>query len=231
MQDLKPVAQSDIAYEALREQVRHRQIVPGQLLSEARLAQQLGMSRTPAREAINRLVHEGLLQVLPKRGVIVRTLTAKDIEELYTVREHLETLAARLAAPRISDGGLASLRQTLQQARAELEGAGDLERLRALDLDFHSEIWRQSGNGRLETLLRNLGHAAVLDPWRDQIMALPNAFKNSVSQHTRILEALEVRDAQGAEEAMWQHARSYWKSLIKFLFGSEERVRSAPTRP
>src|ERR671919_2754349 len=118
MQDLESVSQSDIAYEALREQVRRRQIVPGQMLSEARLAQQFGMSRTPAREAISRLVHEGLLQVLPKRGVMVRTLTAKDIEELYTVREHLETLAARLAAPRITDDGLASLRRTIQQAQA-----------------------------------------------------------------------------------------------------------------
>src|SRR5919106_1574230 len=125
MQDLESVSQSDLAYAALREQVRRRQIVPGQMLSEARLAQELGMSRTPAREAISRLVHEGLLRVLPKRGVMVRTLTAKDIEELYTVREHLETLAARLAAPRILDDGLASPRRILQQAQAELEGAGD----------------------------------------------------------------------------------------------------------
>jgi DNA-binding GntR family transcriptional regulator len=227
MQVIQPVSQSDIAYEALREGVRRRQILPGYLLSEGRLAQQLGMSRTPVREAITRLVHEGLLEVLPKRGVMVRTLTAKDIEELYTVREHLETLAARLAAPRITKDGLASLRQTLQEAGAELEGAGNFERLSTLDMDFHSEIWRQSGNGRLEGLLRNLGHAAVLDPWRVYITALPDAFKRSVSQHTRILEALEARDAQGAEDAMRQHARSYWKSLLEFVFGGKERVEGA----
>jgi DNA-binding GntR family transcriptional regulator len=212
--------QGELAYQALREQVRSKRIVPGDVLSLGRLADELGMSRTPVREAVSKLVSEGLLIVLPKKGILVRSLTAQDVQELYVVREPLEALAAGIAATQMSDGALERLEETLETADRRVAEGIDPEEYRAMDLEFHASIWTGSGNKRVSEILGSLADAAVLDPWRDKIVSLPNQPQRSLSQHREIVEALKSRDSVASESAMRRHARAYWSTLISYLFGA-----------
>lgn len=212
--------QAELAYQALREQVQRKRIVPGDVLSEGRLAKELGMSRTPVREAVSKLVSEELLIVLPKKGILVRSLTAQDVQELYVVREPLEALAAGIAATQMSDGALERLEETLDTADRRVTEGVDTEEYRAMDLEFHASIWTGSGNKRVSRILGSLADAAVLDPWRDKILSLPDQPQRSLSQHREIVGALKSRDSAASESAMRKHARAYWSTLISYLFGS-----------
>src|SRR2546427_950964 len=138
----------DYAYE----QIWKRVIMIGgseeQRLSDITLAEQLKVSRTPARQALERLAQEGLVRSDPRRGFWTRTFTAQDIHEIYDLRGALEALAVRLAAPRLSQEDLKSQLEALYAVRAELD-AHPVLRFLQVDIRFHMLITRASNNGRL----------------------------------------------------------------------------------
>jgi DNA-binding GntR family transcriptional regulator len=201
----------EVAYEALRELIRQRELTPGLLMSEAQLADRLGMSRTPIREAIGRLAHEGLVTVLRKRGIMVSTLSAADLNDLYAVREVLEGLAGRLAAVHISDDEINAMGAVLDEVTTALE-TGDVEALTRLDVAFHHAVSRASANPRLERMLGQLSDVAVLDELRARMMAAPDRFKSSYDEHRAVFAAISAHDGDGAERAMREHigASLHW---------------------
>ena len=138
----------DYAYE----QIWQRVIVIGggeeQRLSDVTLAEQLGISRTPVRQALERMVQEGLVRADPRRGFWTQTFTAQDIHEIYDLRGALEVLALRLAAPHLSQEDLKAHLEELYDVRAELDTHPVLRFLQ-VDIRFHMLITRASGNGRL----------------------------------------------------------------------------------
>jgi DNA-binding GntR family transcriptional regulator len=212
--------QSATAYQALREMVRRRELRPGEIVSENSLAKQLGMGRSPVREAVLRLSYEGLFVMLPKRGILVRSMSVKDISEMYEVRSRLETLAAARAATRIGPDGLDRLRAIVaQQSEEGATGEPDAIRLRELDREFHKAVWAGAGNERLRTMLLSLLDAAELDPLWDKIMII-RRWSVSVTEHQAIVDALAAADAPAAEAAMLEHNRSYQRLVVEFL--SEE---------
>src|SRR6266853_4564695 len=119
-----------------------------QRLSDVTLAEQLGMSRTPVRQALERLVQEGLVRSDPRRGFWTRTFTAQDIHEIYDLRGALEVLAVRLAAPHLSREDLKAHLEALYAVRAELD-TNPVLRFLQVDIRFHMLITRASNNGRL----------------------------------------------------------------------------------
>ncbi len=212
--------QSATAYQALREMVRRRELTPGEIVSENSLAKQLGMGRSPVREAVLRLSYEGLFVMLPKRGILVRSMSVQDISEMYEVRSRLETLAAARAAARKIAPVLERLREIVaQQIEVGNTEAPDAMRLRELDREFHKEIWQAAGNERLRVMLRSLLDAAELDPLWDQIMIV-RRWNVSVGEHQAILDQLAAGDAAAAEAAMLEHNRSYQRLVVQYL--SEE---------
>jgi DNA-binding GntR family transcriptional regulator len=212
--------QSATAYQAIREMVRRRELSPGEIVSENSLAKQLGMGRSPVREAVLRLSYEGLFVMLPKRGILVRSMSVKDISEMYEVRSRLETLAAARAASRIGREGLERLRTIVEQQTEEgATGEPDAIRLRELDREFHKAVWAAAGNERLRTMLLSLLDAAELDPLWDKIMII-RRWNVSVTEHAAIVDALAAADPAAAEAAMLDHNRSYQRLVVEFL--SEE---------
>jgi DNA-binding GntR family transcriptional regulator len=212
--------QSATAYQAIREMVRRRELQPGEIVSENMLAKQLEMGRSPVREAVLRLSYEGLFVMLPKRGILVRSMSVKDISEMYEVRSRLETLATARAATRIRPEAIERLRTIVaQQLEEGTTGDPDAIRLRELDREFHNEVWTAAGNERLRTMLLSLLDAAELDPLWDKIMIV-RRWNVSVNEHEAIVEALAAADPAAAEAAMLEHNRSYQRLVVEFL--SEE---------
>src|SRR5438552_15387892 len=138
----------DYAYEEIWKRVIMIGGSEEQRLSDVMLAEQLGMSRTPVRQALERLVQEGLVRSDPRRGFWTRTFTAQDIHEIYNLRGALEVLALRLAAPRLSQEDLKAHLEALYAVRAKLDTYPVLRFLQ-VDIRFHTLITRAPANGRL----------------------------------------------------------------------------------
>jgi DNA-binding GntR family transcriptional regulator len=219
---------TDIAYAKVRDLVRQREIVPGDLLSEVALARQMKMSRTPVREALSRLVQEGLVSVLPRKGVMVRRLGIADLEDLYAIRELLEGLSARTAAQRASAKGLQAVESILNEMEQAV-AAADVSRAADLDMTFHRTIAQEGGNLRLLRMIEQLHNAVMLDELRERSLAIPGRFQKSLDEHRAVCLAIASRDPDRAEALMREHAQSYLRSLTSFTFGRGEQLTESPT--
>lgn len=203
-----PISQR--AYLAVKEAILNGDLPPGSRLVELALADDLGMSRTPVREALNRLLAEELAVVDPMRGMIVKPFDAREVEDFYTLREVLDGLAAKLAAQRISQDQLIRLGALVERMELATE-KGDEKALVHANVLFHETIFDASANQRLLSLgrtlsdfVRRLSSVAFSDPDRDREVA---------REHRAILDALESRDPERAERCAREHmahARSHY---------------------
>ncbi|MBN1889537.1 MAG: GntR family transcriptional regulator [Thermoflexales bacterium] len=180
---------------------------PGQRVVESALAKQLGVSQAPVREAIRDLVLLGFLEAEPYKGTSVRSFTTAGLYEVYTVRAALESLAARLAASRLTEDELTALRKIL----ADMIEAGknrETDRMVGLDIEFHSTIVRMSGNKLLYQLLQTLrfGYWTIVTT---RISSYN--LEELAARHAELLEALETRDPERAAHAMQHHIEDLGK--------------------
>lgn len=182
----------------------------GGRLDENGLARQLGVSRTPLREAIRGLVQEGLIEHRPFQGNFVRQFTCKQVQDLFEVRGALEGLAARLAVARLTDEGFRVLEEILEDVHEALE-AGDMTRYSSSDRRFHSTIAQYSGNATLIESLEQL--SAQIQIARVLANRDPGVVQRTANERPLILAALEARDAQEAARLVEQHIRGVFDSL------------------
>lgn len=206
---MKPIGAStllvDRVADALRSAILNGELAPGSRLSVPDLARQLDVSRTPTREALVKLDHEGLVSLTPRRGAVVLSADTSDLEEILQFREALEGMAARLAARLISDEDLARLRREFE-IHADAVRSGDVEVHVEHDRDFHRLLAAASGNKRI---------IAELERVRSQLQLITRAMAgipgavdaDIIRAHERILEALEARDGRAAEAATRAHVR------------------------
>jgi len=208
-------------YEELKEAIVSNRIKQGVILQERMLAEKLGVSRTPVREALRRLDIECLIEVIPGKGATVTRVSIEDVREIMQVREPLECLAARLAAEKIQDEDIACLKGTVSGWREEINkyNGTNFESFNAYDSAFHEYIVQIAKNKRL---------AAILGTVRDQIRRITyltqyntKRIELSLPQHERILYALGQRNAIEAEESMRDHMRSI-KEYYYERFGFRE---------
>jgi DNA-binding GntR family transcriptional regulator len=175
-------------------------------LDERRLSQDLGVSRTPIREAVTLLEQEGFVRTLPRRGIYVVKKTKREIVEIVTVMAALESMAARLAAERASDAEIAELRRLMDAFRCGPNGANNGERLDEYsdaNVAFHQAIIRMSGCALLADMTENLFiHMRAI---RKITIHQENRAARSITDHMRIIEALERRDPEGAERLAREH--------------------------
>lgn len=174
----------------------------GERLDEVRLAEQFGVSRTPIREAFQRLTLSGLAEQLPRRGVFVRHPGPAELIEMFEVMAELEAVCARLAASRITERALADLRETNLECTIAVE-ARDTEHYYRVNERFHAIIYRQSGNAFLEEECRRLHRR--LQPFRRVQLRLRGRLRQSMSEHEAILAALESGDGPAAAETIRAH--------------------------
>jgi DNA-binding GntR family transcriptional regulator len=191
-------------YDHLRTEILEGRLEPGAELIEVALAEQLGVSRGPLREAIGRLAAEGLVTVSPRRGAVVRSLSKQEFLELYQVREALERMAVQLAVPRLT----AEQREELASLNREMEAhaaGNEVESFFEANLAFHARLLEASGNKKLEELYRQL--LDQLGRYRLRSLTLRGNLKRSVSEHTAILRAASRGDAERAAQLMAEHIR------------------------
>lgn len=204
------------AYRALRQAILGRKIPPGQKLVVRVLAEELGLSPTPVKEALSALEREGLVVAVPHRGYFVLEPTLEDVREIYTLREVLEGLAARLA---VEHGGRGLLRklERLFARQAQAAEAGDLEAYGDLDLAFHRTLWEAAGSRRLLAIAETMdGQIRLLI---GSSAAIPGRLLQSRAEHQAVLDTVRARDPEGAEAAMRAHVRNAGRALELFLSG------------
>ncbi|KUO53530.1 MAG: GntR family transcriptional regulator [Desulfitibacter sp. BRH_c19] len=176
--------------------------IPGETLVESKLAEKLGVSRTPIREAIKQLELEGLVTPLPNRRVIVQGVTDKDIDDIYIIRKRLEGLAARWAVVNITDDEFQELKKTLDLMDFYTE-RGNLDQVQVLDAEFHSIIFQASKSKPLRFVLANF-HQFLRKARGDSLM-VPGRLPKALREHRAILDAIASNDPNAAEQAMQRH--------------------------
>lgn len=199
------------AYRRLLEEIRRGDLLPGQRLREIEIADRLGISRTPVREAIRQLENDGLIVHLPRQGATVRALDYAEIMELYDMRTVLEGTAARLAARSASDVELAELRAI----NRDLERTGHGRDAFELNRQFHLTLLDAARNrflvkatSALQKTMLILGPTTLIEPERAG---------EAVAEHERILDALDQRDGARAEAEMRAHIEAAHRARLRGL--------------
>jgi len=202
---------SERAYGLLRERIVTLRLAPGTVLREDELMRELGIGRTPLREAVKRLALENLVAVQPRIGTYVTSVDAADIVHISEVRAELEAQAAELAARRMDDGLRARAEALLEHVRS-LDRAADADALMALDEAIHRLAWEGSRNPYLiETLERYF--ALSLRVWYVVLDRVPG-LGTAVFDHARFLEALLARDAATARALMHEHVIAFEREIM-----------------
>jgi DNA-binding GntR family transcriptional regulator len=209
-------------YDSIREGILSGRYASGERLIETRLAAEYGVSRTRIRDALARLHADHLLSPAGNRGLRVRPLTSRDIEEIYALRLLLEGYAARAAASTITTGELDQLRDlqdrmiAAEQPVAPGDDAGRLTMIREvtdLNNEFHRLIQRASRNSRLETSLRTIVSVPLV--FQSFYWYSDRELAESHAEHEEILRALEARDAARAQSLMEKHVTRGLNTLLR----------------
>jgi DNA-binding GntR family transcriptional regulator len=214
-------------YQALRSALLVGDYLPGERMYEAAIAQALGVSRNPVREAIRRLQQDGLVDVRPHYGMYVATIPADEIEDIYRIRGALEATAAALSAERMSDAEIAALGVTLQEQQEAAASAEDLPRepVSVVQADrFHHAIHVGAKSPRLLTLLEQI--YAQVSHFRNLTLRVPGRAAVSAAGHARIYEAIRKRDVDAADREMRLHIDDARQALVRQLLDvpAEDRL-------
>jgi len=205
---------TDWVYEELKAAIVELRLAPGSPLREGTLAEQLGVSKTPIREALTRLEQDGLVETTSFKGAVVTGYSRQDLVEIYELRELLENTAARAAAESMSEQDRAHLDRICQQSR-KLKTGKDAVKLAALISEFDTVLFDQVKNTRIRALIENL--RAHLTRIGQLTAVIPGRIEASVDEHTRIVEAIAARDPDLAERHMRDHIRSVRDDQLRAL--------------
>jgi DNA-binding GntR family transcriptional regulator len=196
---------TDWVCDELREAIVNLRLRPGEPLREAALAEKLGVSKTPLREAFARLEQEGLVETTSFKGAVVTGYSERDLKEIYELRALLEGAAARSAAEHANDATLHALRDVLDRSRA-LRDAGDLVGLAELLGRFDVIVYSQVTNDRIGALIDNLrAHLTRIGKLTEDI---PGRVEASVEEHAAIVDAILARNPDEADRLMRVHIAS-----------------------
>jgi DNA-binding GntR family transcriptional regulator len=197
---------ADAAYERIKGRIISLQYPPGAYVNEAQLCSDLTLGRTPVHHAVMRLAHDGLLEIVPRKGIIVSPVSLQDVMACLEVRLLNEQASARMAAERAGAEELAGLAACLKRSE-QMVAARNITGLMNVDREFHGLVARASRNRMLEQILQRLHEQSLRfwfiglrDPARLQIVD---------SEHREILQALQARDPALAEAAMRSHIESF----------------------
>ena len=207
MREHKSISIADQIFEQLEHDILSGKYARGEMLSELRLSSELGVSRTPVREAIRRLEQENILEE-SGRGLVVVGISREDMMDMYEIRLQVESLAVRRAASRISDAELKEMRNIidLQQFYAQKRGGDSSDQIRNLDSQFHDLLYRCSGSKTYYNVLHSL-HKKITK-FRMASVSKTSRALQSIEEHEAIYEALAAHDEDRASEAAIRHMRN-----------------------
>ncbi|KYO66144.1 MULTISPECIES: GntR family transcriptional regulator [Thermovenabulum] len=201
-------------YQHLKNAILNGVYKPGESLIELKVARELGVSRTPVREAIRQLELEGLVSSIPNKGVIVEGVTEKDVEDIYTIRKMIEGLAARWAAEKITPEQLKELKDILDLMEFYTQ-KGEIEKASELDTQFHDLIFKACQSRPLESVLSHFNHFIQ----RARLVSIKSIGRApyTLEEHKKIYEALAKRNPEEAEQAMINHVEKARQNLNPYL--------------
>jgi DNA-binding GntR family transcriptional regulator len=204
---------SERAYRLIKEKIVRLELAPSELINEQALMEDLGLGRTPIREALLQLAQEDLVNIVPRRGMFVADISITDLQKIFEVRIVLERLCARLAAQRISEEQIARM----EAIHRELDAVppGDIKALMACDTHFHDLLYEAGGNEFLADALHRLyDHSLRL--WYLALDRVEDV-RGQVDQHVEIVEALKRGDAALAETLTQEHIQQFQREIRAVL--------------
>jgi DNA-binding GntR family transcriptional regulator len=217
----KPVGLTDWAYEQIKEAILKIQFAPGSQLQIETLVAELGTSRTPIREALLRLEKDGLVRVVPRVGFFVKEFTYRDLEELYEVRELLESRAVKNAVGNLSDEDLDLIDQILDLSVTAVQ-ANDVDKFLEIEIQFHNLLTEHSQNAYLISVLESLRDLSYR--WRMLSLRSYESFEKSMEEHLNIARAVRNKDAELASQLMAEHLRNACQRIMEIVKASKGTI-------
>ncbi|OPZ75310.1 MAG: putative HTH-type transcriptional regulator YdfH [Firmicutes bacterium ADurb.Bin456] len=202
----------EMVFESLREAIILGRLKPGERLMEIQLAEEMGVSRTPVREAIRKLELEGFVVMVPRKGAYVAGISVKDIVDVFEVRAALEGLAAALAAERITSEEMDQLEMSLLKI---YNTEDDINAIVEGDSSFHNLVYQASRNQRLVQIITHLQEQ--IHRFRMTSLSQPGRTKIALDEHKKIVEAISDRNVELAHALATEHIENAEQSLLNAL--------------
>ena len=199
-------------FQKLREDILSGKYKEHEELKEVAIGEELGVSRTPVREAFRQLELEGLLQIVPNKGAYVTSITAKDVKDIYMIRSLLEGLCARLATEKITKEQMEEMEENIYLAEFHAQ-KGHLDQMAELDNRFHDILYEACDSKMLEHALKDY-HQYVLRV-RQKTLATNTRGRASNDEHRQIMEAIKAGDAAKAEQLANRHMINAYDNMVK----------------
>ena len=201
----------EVVFKTLRQAILKGELKPGERLMEIQLANKLGVSRTPIREAIRKLEEEGLVIMTPRKGAVVAEITEKSLRDTLEVRRSLEKLAVRLACDRITSEGIAELKET-ERRFEEVFGTDDMTKIAEIDVAFHDIIYFATDNRKLIQILSNLQEQMYR--YRVEYLKSLDCHSQLLEEHRALIKAIESGDKELAAELTTTHIENQVKIVV-----------------
>jgi DNA-binding GntR family transcriptional regulator len=205
-------------YTSLFNKIIKNQYPPDSWLKEDKIAEEYGVSRTPVREVFRILEQDGLVQLIPNRGVRVFGFTIDDLEDIFEIRRVLECLALEYAVPGLSIHGLKEIRDRIEEAR-KTDSSHETARL---DFELHHYFIDSCGRRRLISMLNQLTH--LLQTFREMSFADREIRESTYKEHITLINAISIRDIEGAKKILEEHIRNSKIRILRTVFNTNNHA-------
>lgn len=210
----------DVVFNTLRKAILKGELKPGERLMEIALAERLGVSRTPVREAMRKLELEGLVVMIPRRGAQVANITEKDLNDVLEVRIALENLSIENACTRMTEEQLSQLWEAAKIFERTMAD-GNLVKLAEADVAFHEVIYQSSDNRRLNQVLNNLREQIYR--YRVEYLKDEETRNLLVKEHEELYKAIKARDVKTAQEISFRHIENQREAIVRSIREENEQ--------
>lgn len=201
----------DVVFHTLRQAILRGELKPGERLMEIQLANKLGVSRTPVREAIRKLELEGLVLMIPRKGAEVAEITEKSLKDVLEVRRALEELAVKIACERMDGGQIDELKEAAEEFERTLQ-SGDVTKYAEADMQFHDVIYLATENQRLIQLLNNLREQMYR--FRVEYLKKKECHGKLLAEHQELIRDIENRDKDAASRMVCTHIDNQVEAVL-----------------
>ncbi len=208
----------DVVFNTLRNAILRGDLKPGERLMEMHLANKLGVSRTPIREAIRMLEQEGLAVTIPRKGAQVAKMTEKDLQDVLEIRDSLDELAVSMACKRMTPEQLVELKESMHDFELATR-TKDVRKIVEADETFHNVIYRMADNPKLENIVNNLREQMYR--YRYEYVKGNSTYSQLIEEHAAIIEGFERQDSQYVKNIMHTHLENQIEAVRMVIRGQE----------
>ena len=204
----------DVVFNTLRQAILRGELKPGERLMEIQLANKLGVSRTPIREALRKLELEGLVNMVPRKGAEVADITEKSLRDVLEVRKALEVLSVQLACEKITEEEIEELKRVAERFKDTLDDQ-DVTKIAEADVAFHDVIYTATDNQKLILLLNNLREQMYR--YRVEYLKKEEAYPQLIAEHEELIDNISKRNKEEATRIMCEHIDNQVATVINVI--------------